>query len=194
MHDILRLSAEELLALFRTLEAPGFEEMHGEFAALLLRQPSAPAALSGYLTCYNPLYPGHWLAKAFRPVNDARGRGYNTSKHFGRVVQRFPMLTLIAASRYDGRPAFQLVYRAFHSYCGFVHMVDEVRRLEDGQYLGIGTAGFSDAQRRVPRPFLLMGPVAPYRGDIGEERAGFEVESEVPAWSARAVGGRPQGV
>jgi hypothetical protein len=180
MHDVLRLSAEDLVAVFKTLEAPGFEVMHGEFAALLLRQPSLAAALSGHLTCYNPLYPGMWLAKAFRPVGEGRGRGYNTSSHFRRVVQRFPMLTLIAHSRYDGHPAFQLVYRAFHSYCGFVHMVDEVRRLEAGQYLGIGTAGFSDAQRRVPRPFLLTGPVAPYRGDIGKEREGFKVESELP--------------
>jgi hypothetical protein len=181
MHDILRLSAEELLTLFQTLEAPGLEEMHGEFAALLLRQPNWAAALSGHLTCYNPLYPGMWLAKAFRPVGEGRGRGYNTSSHLRRVVQRFPMLTLIAPSRYDGRPAFQLVYRAFHSYCGFVHMVDEVRRLQVGQYLGIGTAGFSDTQRRLPRPFLLTGPVAPYRGDIGQERAGFKVESELSA-------------
>jgi len=184
MHDILRLSAEDLVTVFKTLEAPGLEEMHGEYAALLLRQPNLAAALSGHLTCYNPLYPGMWLAKAFRPVSEGRGRGYNTSKHFGRVVQRFPMATLVAPSRYDGGPAFQLVYRAFKSYCGFIHMVDEVRRLEAGQYLGIGSAGFSDAERRVPRPFLMTGPVAPYRGDIGQERAGFKVEGELPGSSS----------
>lgn len=183
MRDILRLSADDLVAVFKTLEAPDLEEMHGEFAALLLRQPNLAAAVSGHLTCYNPLCPGHWLAKAFRPVGEGRGRGYNTSSHFRRVVQGYPMLTLIAPSRYDGRPAFQLVYRAFRSRCGFVHMVDEVRRLAAGQYLGIGTAGFSDTQRRLPRPFLLTGPVAPYCGDIGQERAGFKVESELPALS-----------
>jgi hypothetical protein len=187
MHDILRLSTEELLAIFRTLEAPGIEEMHGEYAALLLRQPNLAAALSGHLSCYNPLYPGMWLAKAFRPVGERRGRGYNLLRNFGRVVQRFPMATLIAPSRYDGRPAFQLVYRAFHSYCGFIHMVDEVRRLEAGQYLGFGTIGFSDAQHRAPRPFLMTGPVAPYRGDIGTERAGFKVESELPVLSGNGA-------
>ena len=185
MHDILRLSAEELVTVFKTLEAPGLEEMHGELAALLLRQPSAAATVVGHLGVHNPLYPGMWLAKAFRPVGAGRGRGYNLLRHFGRVVQRYPMATLIAPSRYDGSPAFQLVYRAFKSACGSVHMVDEVRRLEAGQYLGIGVTGFSDAQRRVPRPFLMTGPVAPYRGDIGQERAGFSVESELPAWSGR---------
>lgn len=135
MPDILRLSAEELLTLFQTLEAPVIDEM----------------------------------------------RGYNLLRHFGRVAQRFPMVTVIAPSRYDGRPALQLVYRAFKSACGSFHMVDEVRRLEAGHYLGIGATGFSDAQRRVLRPFLMTGPVAPYRGDIGEERVGFRVESELPA-------------
>jgi len=183
MHDVLRLDEDELLRLFLTLEAPGVDEMHGEYAALLLKQPRRAAALATRV--YNPLYPGHWLSKAFRPVSDRRGRGYNSFRHFGRVVQRFPMATLVAASRYDGRPAFQLVYRAFKSYCGFIHMVDEVRRLEAGQYLGIGTLGFTDGQRRTACPFLLTGPVAPYRGDIGNERAGFTVESELPTLSAR---------
>jgi hypothetical protein len=66
-------------------------------------------------------------------------------------------------------------------------MVDEVRRLEAGQYLGIGTVGFSTAQRQVPRPFLMTGPVAPYRGDIGKERAGFKVESELPGLSGKGA-------
>ena len=162
MHDIMRWSAEELLTLVQTLEAPGLEEMHGEFAVLLLRQLNSMAALAAPVIVYNALYPGMWLAKAFRPVGAEGGRGYNSFRHFGRVVQRFPMLTRIALSRYDGCPAFQLAYRAFRSYCGFIHMVDEV-------------------QRRVPHPFLLAGPVAPYRGDIGTERAGFRVEGKLPA-------------
>ncbi len=185
MHDILRLSAEELVRLFQTLGAPGLEEMHGEYAAQTLQQPNVLATLSGRYGLNSPLYPGKWLSKAFRPMSNCGGRGYNSFRHFGRVVQRFPMATLIAPSRYDRRPAFQLVYRAYKSMFGALHMVDEVRRLETGQYLGIGTFGFTDAQRRIPYPFLLTGPVAPCAGDIGEERMGFRVEDELPAWSGR---------
>jgi hypothetical protein len=185
MHDILRLSADELLTLFQTLEAPGLEEMHGEYAAETLQQPNVLASVSGRYLLNSPLYPGKWLSKAFRPVSDRGGRGYNSFRHFGRLVQRFPMTTLTAPSRYDRRPAFQLVYRRYESLFGTLHMVDELRRLEAGRYLGIGTFGFTDAQRRTPYPFLLTGPVAPYRGDIGTERAGFSVESELPALSGR---------
>jgi hypothetical protein len=183
MRDVLQLSAGELLKLFNMLEAPGLEEMSGDYAAETLQQLNAVATLAGRFGLNSPLYPGKWLSKSFRPVSDCCGRGYNSFRHFGRVVQRFPMATLIAPSRYDGRPAFQLVYRAYESLFGSLHMVDEVRRLDVGKYLGIGTLGFTDAQRRRACPFLLAGPVGPYLGDVGKERAGFIVESELPALS-----------
>lgn len=174
-----QLSVEQLLALFRTLAPPTIDEMHGEYAAKLLRQPSLLATLAGQCSVSNPLMP--WLCKAFRPVGTENGRGYNTFRLLGRVVQRFPMQTLIAPSRYDGQPAYQLVYRAYHSFCGDIHMVDEIRCIAPNLYLGIGTWGFTDKQRQVALPFLLEGPVAPYRGDLGVARKGFVLNLEVPA-------------
>lgn len=182
--ELLRASTDELLSLFATLEAPALEEMSGEYAARLLAQPSWLATLSGRIVLSNPFRS--WLCKAFRPVNARSGRGYNSFLQGGGVVQSDPMLTLMAASRFDGRPAYTLVYRHFHSACASLHMVDEVRRVAPGLYLGIGTYGFTDAQRRIPYPFILEGPVAPYRGDIGRERRNFAIGSrELPALSAQ---------
>ena len=175
------LGCRELMALFATLDAPPLAEMNGEYAASLLAQPSFLAGLIGRATVNNPVMPGRWLCKAFRPVSDELGRGYNGFAQLGRTVSRFPMQTLMAPSRYDGRPAYHLVYRAYRSMCGDIHMVDEVRRVAPGLYLGIGTWGFSDRQRRIPLPFVLEGPVAPYRGDIGVARARFDLGVEVPA-------------
>ncbi|RZI81871.1 MAG: hypothetical protein EOP38_17795 [Rubrivivax sp.] len=179
--DLAGLSFKETLALFAKLQAPALADMDGEYEARLLKQPSWLAQTIGQLTISNPLMPGQWLCKAFRPVNQQVGRGYNTFQHLGRTVQRFPMHTQIAPSRYDGRPAYQLVYRAYHSMCGDIHMVDEVRRVGPNLFLGIGTWGFSDKQRQVPLPFMLKGPIAPYRGDIGKPRSGFDPRSEIPA-------------
>jgi len=189
--DLDKLSFKELLALFAKLQAPGLAEMDGEFSARLLAQPSWLASAVGQLTVNNPLMPGQWLCKAFRPDGDQQGRGYNTFQHFGRTVQRYPMQTLVAPSRYDGRPAYQLVYRAYRSMCGDIHMVDEVRRVRPGLFLGIGTWGFSDKQRRVPLPFVLEGPIAPYRGDIGRARSGFDLRTEIPALTSTSKQGRP---
>lgn len=177
---VKKLSVDELHALFATLDAPSIAEMNGEYAASLLRQPSVIAAVSGWATVVNPLMP--WLCKSFRPVDAETGRGYNTFKRFGRVIQMFPMQTMMAPSRYDGKPAYTLVYRAYHSLCGDINMVDEVRRLGDGLYLGIGTWGFTERQRRVALPFLLKQTPDAYRGDIGKVRRGFVVSRrELPA-------------
>ncbi|MGY1978523.1 hypothetical protein [Nocardia gipuzkoensis] len=169
--ELRRLDTGGLLALFTTLEAPTIAEIHGEYTAALLAQPNLFAVVTGKAAVANPLGP--WLCKAFRPVDENGGRGYNTFSEFGRVRQRYPMRTLLAPSRYDGAPAYTLIYRAYTSMCGSIHMVDEVRRAATGVYLGMGTWGFTDAQRRVPRPFLLTGPVGPYRGDIGTARPAF---------------------
>jgi hypothetical protein len=178
--DLQQLSTRELLDVFANLEAPCVAEMQGEYAARLLAQPFRLAAVIGRTALENPLQP--WLSKAFRQIDDVSGRGYNTFLQAGHIVQRFPMRTLMAPSRFDGLTAYQLVYRHFHSACGAIHMVDEVRRAAPGLYLGMGTYGFTDGQRRIPYPFLLEGPVAAYRGDIGRERKRFCIgPREIPA-------------
>ncbi|MDQ8038019.1 MAG: hypothetical protein REI12_11400, partial [Pedobacter sp.] len=144
--DLEQLSTDELLALFATLKVPTLTEMQGEYAARLLAQPSRLAALTGWLAVGNPLRT--WLCKAFRPVDGETGRGYNSFLQGSELIQRYPMQTRLAPSRFDGKPAYQLLYRHFHSLCGTVNMVDEVRRVAPGLYLGIGTYGFTAAQRR----------------------------------------------
>lgn len=177
--DFTRLSRQELLALFATLDAPAIDEMNGEYAATLLASYPLLDAFNRVVLS-NPL-TGTWQGKAFRPLSENEGRGYNLFRVLGRTVQRYPMRTRLAPSRYDGRPAYQLVYRAFHSFCGDIHMVDELRRVEPGVYLGVGTCGFTDAQRRVPLPFLLRGPLQSCRGDIGREREACDWSQEIPA-------------
>jgi hypothetical protein len=178
--DLLAMSVKELMALFAKSPAPTVQQMNGEFAARLLTQPSKLAQLIGNVTVNNPLMPGRWLCKAFRPISAERGRGYNSFAHLGRTVQRYPMETLIAPSRYDGRPAYTLVYASFRSMCGAVNMVDEVRQVGPDLYLGIGTWGFTDAQRRIPLPFVLRGPIAPYADDIGKQKK-FDIRQAIPA-------------
>ena len=174
------LSHAELLQAFLGLPAPDIAEMNGEYPAQLLAQPNAWAQLIGQFSVNNPVMPGRWLCKAFRPVSDHEGRGYNTFSQVGRKVQRFPMRTLIAPSRFDGRPAYTLVYAAYHSMCGRIHMVDELRRIRAGLYLGLGTWGWSDAHRRIALPFLLQGPSQPYDRDIGQAVKGFDIRGELP--------------
>lgn len=160
--DDTRLHTPEVMALFASLACPSIAEMNGEYGARVLPQPNAAMNWLAQRAISNPIFPGTWLCKGFTPISNSEGRGYNGFHFRGRDIRRFPMQTLIAPSRFDGKPAYQLIYAAYDSLFGRIHMVDEVRRAADGHYLGIGTCGFSQRQRLVPLPFTLVGPGAPF--------------------------------
>lgn len=180
IEQLRRLSPKELQHLFRTLPAPTIAEMDGEYHAELLAQPCGIVGQKGKLFLDNPMQT--WLCKAFRPVDAHYGRGYNTFLQRGKIIQRYPMITTIAASRYDGKPAYTLIYRYFQSLCGSINMVDEVRQVAPDLYLGMGTYGFIRGQRQIGWPFLLQKSETPYRQDIGTRRQNFVIsERELPA-------------
>ena len=70
---LTRLGNAELLDLFKSLDAPSIDEMNGEYAARLLKQPTWLADLFGSISVNNPLLPGKWQCKAFRPVDAELG-------------------------------------------------------------------------------------------------------------------------
>ena len=182
LSTLTRLPASELLALYAELEAPDTAEMQGEYAATLLAQLHPLIALLGRWSIYNPLYPGYWLAKGFAPTDSPnRGRGYNLFRYRNRMVTRWPMQTLVHPSRFDGKPAYQLVYPAYQSIVGRLHMIDELRRVDEGLYLGFGTCGFTRRQRRLRLPFALQGPIGKYRGIAGVPRAHADAGSIIDA-------------
>lgn len=160
--DLTRLGYRDLLSLFDQLASPTSEEMTGEFSARMLAGRNGAVSLLGDLSVNNP-FIGFWVGKAF----SGNGQGYNYFRRFGRIVRSQPMATVIGPSRFDGLPCFQLHYRAFFSACGIVNMVDEVRRVHTGLYLGMGTVGYTRWQRSIRMPFQLVGPNAAYAGDIG---------------------------
>ena len=164
------LSTRELLAIFERLPCPTVAELNGEYAARLLRVPDRGSKRLWMSMLYNPVFPGHWLGKAFAPVSTDRGHGYNFFRHRGRGVRRFPMATQLAPSRHDGELAYQLVYADYLSVCGALNMVDEIRRLDARRYLGFGRIGYTPRQLSVPIPFLLTGPDAEFAGGIGTPR------------------------
>jgi hypothetical protein len=70
--------------------------------------------------------------------------------------------TSMVPSVFDGRPAFQLSYREYNTFYTST-MTDEVRRLNDTLYLGIGRLTITLGKYN-PMPFVLMGPPAPWVG------------------------------
>lgn len=111
--------------------------------------------------------------KGFRQVDETSGRGYNIHRWAvsGSKVYRDPMTTRIATSYIDGRPAFRLDYRTFDTVNGLLNLVDDVRRVAPGLYLGFGMLGFTDRQRAVLQQFMLEATARQYVGDVGSLRS-----------------------
>ncbi len=152
------MSSAALIALFRRLPPPALTELDGEFRASLLDQGSLAAELVAHAMVN---LPGRWLGKAFAPRWPDGGHGYNSFRTVLGVRRALRMRTWIGASALDDGSSFHLDYSPFNRG-PIATMRDELRRVGEGRYLGIGRLGYSERQRRHLFPFLLEGPIAPF--------------------------------
>lgn len=166
--DLHMMTRDEVVALYHELEAPPFGEMHGEFAARVLDQGDARGYL---LSAFVLNVRGRWLCKAFEPIGPTHGHGYNSFMTPKGVKRSARMRTRLGPSKLPGdtNDAFHLEYADFNNFQrggpggALLHtMLDEVRKISDGLYLGIGRTGFTEKTRAELHPFTLEGPVAAF--------------------------------
>lgn len=187
--DLMKLNRKQIMELFYLLDAPAMSEMRGEYRAALLD--------SGYIInillarLYLHFTWGDWQHKAFEPLGERHGHGYNTfitiqsrlyenyfvasfMKVMSAILSLFRMSnpqrlarimlnkTSIVSSVFDGRPSFQLSYRDYNTFYTNT-MTDEVRRVNDKLFLGIGRLTVTCGKFN-PMPFVLIGPPDPWVG------------------------------
>ncbi|HMN43759.1 MAG TPA: hypothetical protein PKE27_04270 [Povalibacter sp.] len=162
MEKLNALTQEEGIALWRTLPAPTLEEMNGHYTGL---GPGAddPAYQKGYADyMFNEKsVRGYWLGKAFHPLTASTGEGYNRWRFpGGRIERNLRMATSVRPSIIDGKPAYVLDYGAFNKTTLF----DELRKLEDGIYIGTATVARPDGTRSKLDMFILVGPTDEWVG------------------------------
>ena len=160
--ELKAMSIGDVLAVFRQLDAPPLAEMDGEFVATLLDQGN-PAM--NVISSFTTNVPRRWLGKAFEPVNESEGHGYNWFQGGPTAVRRYRMKTYLGDSAVDAGRSYILEYRPYNS--GFMRsMVDEVRRVAPGLYVGLGRVGFGSWMRTRLYPFMLEGPVGPFSDPV----------------------------
>ncbi len=171
------------MELFSRLDAPAMSEMRGEYRAALLDSGPVINILLAKLYLYFTW--GTWQHKAFEPLGEAHGHGYNTFvttqprlyencflATFMKILsmarslfrlhspQRLACIMLnrtsMVSSVFDGHPSFQLSYREYNTFYTST-MTDEVRKVNDRLYLGIGRLTIT-LGRFNPMPFVLIGP------------------------------------
>ncbi len=208
VEDLRKLNRQQLIGVFHQLVSPEVGEMRGEYRAMLLDSGNAVNRFLSVLFLYFTW--GMWQHKAFEPFSERHGHGYNTflttlsrvpenvflagaasllglvkaflgSHAPQRMVRMMCNKTFIGPSRFDGRTSFHLVYKDYDSFYTST-MKDEVRKVNDSLFLGLGTLTVTGGTRNI-FPFVLMGPpdpwVGPDEGFPGERQRSPEATEEV---------------
>jgi hypothetical protein len=169
--QLVLMKKEEFIALWKTLPAPDFKELNGEYSGycidggdLEIRKQTAERMFS------ETTYLGYWLGKAYKPTGINKGEGYNHSRRPGGWVHRFLRFGVeVGTSLIDDKPSYMMYYGHFNSPSGKSDLTDELRKLQDGIYLGCGTVKLPDGKRSPPGPFIIAGPIGHWIGVDDEE-------------------------
>jgi len=171
---IMALTREEVLELWGQAPAVEMAELCGEYNGLIPNAGDEERQKATAKVMYEgPL--GYWLGKAYSPLSHTKGDGYNRYRQKDGTIHRFMRFaTEMGTSLIDGKPALMMYYGAYQLKVlqGRENtLVDEIRKLADGFYLGVGTSAKPDGSRTEPGHFALVGPVSQWVGvdDYREE-------------------------
>jgi hypothetical protein len=171
---LLSMTKEETIELWSTLPAVSLEELQGHFMGIIPNygDPERQAAATAYMYDENSVR-GYWLGKAYRQTGPNEGEGYNRWRlPGGKIERRSRFITEIGKSFFDGRPSLLMYYGAYRADAP--SFVDEVRKLEDYIYVGVGSV-LDENGKRNPGHFIMTGPTDEWVGGAtGERVRGWE--------------------
>ena len=163
-------SNDELVEFWYELDAPELDELDGEYQGVLI-----PPLSVTHAAFRKTNGPGEWFAKGFgpRPFGDYPAQGYNLWFDGKRLVRVTRFAVEMGNSLLDGRRSYLGYYAAFNNHNTNYGMTNDIRKVEDGLYLGVihtktlthyyGTVN-ADTGRSAPHAFLLRGPLYPWQG------------------------------
>ena len=147
-----RMSYAELDELYRNAKRPGFVsdlDGHARGAMLAWRRPRT-GPISWWLRVFGTSTAFPWEGKSFTGTSDD-GTGINRVTLFGKR-KWFPFKTRFDKSFLDGKPTFVLDYSGPGNPPLIRSIVDEIREVAPGLYLGPAALNF----RGRPRPVLFF--------------------------------------
>ncbi|MHA2326231.1 MAG: hypothetical protein ACXACB_12565 [Promethearchaeota archaeon] len=161
VEKLKKMSRHELIELYKTLPAPEFKEMDGEYDGHTLDTGSEIGnQRSEWAMNKTPM--GVWKGKAYTPETPNLGEGYNRYVIDGKERHHLRFGTDMNISLFDGKPTLRMRYAAFKNISGSFDLIDEVRKLDEGIYLCTGAGLDAKGNRGQPTPFCLTGPIREY--------------------------------
>jgi hypothetical protein len=163
LERVLALSRDEIIALWKAAPAADMAELNGHYMGLVPNagDPERRAATDARMYDENSDI-GFWLGKAYQPTTATTGEGYNRWRYpGGKVVRNMQFATEMGTSLIDGKPSLLMYYGAYNDEST---LIDEIRKLDDYVYLGVGTTEREDGGRSEPGHFMLLGPTDEWVG------------------------------
>lgn len=158
LERVLAMGQTEIVALWKQCPAATLEEMNGHFLGLIPNadDPVAKKRIDAFMYDENSVR-GYWVGKAYKRTSETTGEGYNRWRHpGGKFVHGQRFATEMGTSLVDGKPSLMMYYEAYNPG---LRLVDEIRKLDDDIYLGIGTTPLPDGSRKLFGHFAYIGPV-----------------------------------
>lgn len=135
--DLRRMSFEELEALYRAGKRPSaISDLDGDArGAMLAWRSPRRGPIAALLRTFGASSVFPWQGKSFKSHGNDLGEGINRINLF-RKMRWFPFGTRFAASFLDGAPTFVLDYARPGNPPFIRQIVDEVREVAPGLYVG----------------------------------------------------------
>jgi hypothetical protein len=153
LSSLRRMSFSELEQLYRRAKRPtSLSDLNGDAKGAMLawRSPSG-GPLAWLLRTFGSSSAFPWKGKSFQSQTDELGKGINRINLLTQT-QWFPFATRFDASFLDGQPTFVLDYSGRGNPPLIRSIVDEVREVAPGLYLGPAALKVGGK----PRPILFF--------------------------------------
>jgi hypothetical protein len=166
LDDFMALQLTKCLEVWLTLQPPQFGELNGEYRGDFLPNYNDVHKQHVSVTLRDVNGPrGYWIGKAFLPLGQVTGEGYNIWRMSdGRVVRNVRYGTHVGTSRIDGRLTVAMTYASFNRGSGAsgfgigwkTDAIDEIRKLTDGVYVGAATSKLDSLHEPARRSMLAI--------------------------------------
>ena len=137
INDLRRMSFDELKQLYRQAKRPAaISDLDGDaIGAMLAWRSPQRGPVAWFLRTFGASSVFPWEGKSFRSDGRDAGEGINRINLFGKR-RWFPFATRFDASFLDGQPTFVLDYGSRSNPPLINQIVDEVREVSPGLYMG----------------------------------------------------------
>lgn len=160
--EMLSHTYDELVSIFKTPPAASVLGLKGEVDGCTLASSNGWGNFLTWISTHTP-YPGVWIGKGFTSVNDKEGLGYNRFKLFGIEHSSMRFVTGPGLSLVDNKSVLLMDYRPYLNPLWMLHALDEIRQLDESNYLLCGHWKWPFAGRSQFLFYHIYGPIGEFK-------------------------------